>query len=110
MQPALNLDVVTYREDGRWLAHCLQLDLAEAGDTPDGAEDALLGVIRAHVEWAFADGDMAHLFSPAPPETWQRFWAGEARGTREVPLAVAPDRQPAPPFVTIQRATAVASA
>jgi predicted RNase H-like HicB family nuclease len=108
--PAFNLDVLLYREDGAWQAHCLQLDLVEVGATAEEAEQALVDVIRAHIEYALADNDMEHLFSPAPPEVWRQFWAAETQGPREIPLAVPSERQPAPRAVTVQRATVSAVA
>ena len=80
----------------------------EAGVSAE-EEGALVDVIRAHIEYALTDDDMAHLFSPAPPEYWRRFWAGEPQGMREIPLAVPSAGQPAPPCVSMQRATAHAA-
>jgi predicted RNase H-like HicB family nuclease len=108
--PAFHLDVLLYREEGEWVAHCLQLDLVEAGATPEEAEAALAGVIRAHIEYALADNDMEHLFHPAPPEYWRQFWAAEPQGGREIPLTVPSAGQPAPAVVTVQRATLRAAA
>lgn len=106
IHPDFNLDVLLYREAGHWVAHCLQLDLVEAGATPEAAEDALAGVIRHHIEWALEDDDMAHLFHPAPPETWKRFFAAEPMGFRQIPLTLPADGLAVPPSVKVQRATA----
>ncbi len=108
--PAFNLDVLLYREDGQWLAHCLQLDLVEAGSTPEQAETAPADVIRAHIEYALADDDMQHLFHPAPPEYCHQFWAADPQGVREFPLTVPSTGQPGPASVTVQRATLRAAA
>jgi predicted RNase H-like HicB family nuclease len=108
--PEFNLDVLLYREDGQWLAHCLQLDLVEAGATPEQAEEALAGVIQHHIQWALEDDDMGHLFHPAPPETWKRFFAAEPTGFREIRLTLPADRLAVPPAVKVQRATAQAPA
>lgn len=108
--PAFNLDVLLYREHGQWLAHCLQLDLVEAGSTPEQAETALADVIRAHIEYALGDDDMQHLFHPAPPEYWHQFWAADPQGVREIPLTVPSTGQPGPASVTVQRATLRAAA
>jgi len=106
IHPELNLDVLLYREDGEWLAHCLQLDLVEAGPTPDEAEENLTGVIQHHIQWAIEDDDMEHLFHPAPADVWKRFFGAQVKGFREIPLILAPGRVAAPPAVRIQRATA----
>ena len=75
VHPAFNLDVLLYRENGEWLAHCLQLDLVEAGVTPEEAEENLAGVIQHDIQWAIEDDDMEHLFHPAPPEYWKMFFS-----------------------------------
>ena len=108
--PEFNLDVLLYREDGEWVAHCLQLDLVEAGATPEEAEEALAGVIQHHVQWVLEDNDMEHLFHPAPPEVWKEFFTAETQGFREIPLAVPAGLMPAPAVVRIQRATVRAAA
>ncbi len=110
LHPEFNLDVLLYREDGQWVAHCLQLDLVESGDTSEEAEESLAGVIQHHIQWAWEDDDIEDLFHPAPPEVWKMFFAAEPQGFREIPLGVAADRMPAPPAVKVQRATAHAAA
>lgn len=107
--PDFNLDVLLYREDGQWVAHCLQLDLVEAGTTATEAEDALAGVIQHHIQWAIEDDDMENLFRPAPPETWKRFFTAKPDGFREIPLALPADGA-IPSAAKVQRATAQAAA
>ena len=72
-----HLDVLLAPEEGGWLAHCLQLDLAEWGETLEAAQAHVLDVIRAHVESAVEHDNLAHLFSPAPAEVWKRFFQAE---------------------------------
>ena len=105
VHPEFNLDVLLYREDAQWLAHCLQLDLVEAGGTPEEAEENLAGVIQHHIQWALEDDDMEHLFHPAPPEYWKRFFGAQVKGFRDIPLTVGATSIHAPPAVRIQRAT-----
>jgi predicted RNase H-like HicB family nuclease len=110
LHPEFNLDVLLYRENGEWVAHCLQLDLVEAGATPEEAEESLAGVIQHHIQWALEDDDVEHLFHAAPPEVWKKFFTAEPRGFREIPLTIAPDRMQVPLAVKVQRATARSAA
>jgi len=73
----LHLDVLLAPDEGGWLAHCLQLDLAEWGETREAAHANLLDVVRAHVESTVENDNLEHLFHPAPPEVWERFLQGE---------------------------------
>jgi predicted RNase H-like HicB family nuclease len=82
----LQLDVLLYPDEKGWLAHCLQLDLAEWGETLEAAQGNLLDVVRAHVESAVADDDLEHFFHPAPPEVWKRFFRAELVAEKRLPL------------------------
>lgn len=47
--------------------------MAETGDTPEVAEEALAGVVRQHVAWAIADDDPEHLLHAAPVDVSRLF-------------------------------------
>ena len=102
------LDVFLYPDEGGWLAHCLQLDLAEWGETLEAAQANIFDVIRAHIESAVEDDDLEHLFHPAPPEVWKRFFEGSLSGERL--LLVAPPSGGTFPPVRIREAIARAAA
>lgn len=104
--PNYRVDVLLYREDGQWVAHCLQLDLVEVRATPEEAEAALDGVIQHHVQWAIEDDDMEHLFHPAPPEILKRFYfSSRVKGIREIPVTLSADEPAALSVVQVQQAT-----
>jgi len=84
--PDLQLDILLYPDDGGFLAHCLQLDLVEWGETLDEAHCALLDVVRAHVESVIENDNLDHLFHPAPAEVWKRFFGATLIAER--PLAL----------------------
>jgi predicted RNase H-like HicB family nuclease len=58
---------------GKFVAHCLEMDIVAVGDTKDQA----ISLLKELVEDAFAaaekDGTQGKLFTPAPGEFWQRF-------------------------------------
>ena len=94
MAPDLQLDVLLCPDEGGWLAHCLQLDLAEWGETLEAAQGNLLDVVRAHVESAVENENLEHLFHPAPREVWKAFFHAEllreSRIQLDVPAEVFP--------------------
>lgn len=108
LHPEFTVNVLLYREEGQWVAHCLQLDLVEAGATPEEAEEALIGVIQHHIQWALEDDDLEHLFHYAPPEVWKKFFAADPERFREIPLKAPGNRIPAPPAVQVRTAHAAA--
>jgi hypothetical protein len=84
--PNFLLNVLLYREEGLWAAHCLQLDLVECARTQEEAQANILDVIRAHIEYALENDNMAHLFQAAPPEYWQLFLRSKRIGSRTLQL------------------------
>jgi predicted RNase H-like HicB family nuclease len=103
--PVFLLNVLLYREGGRWTAHCLQLDLVECARTIEEAQSNILDVIRAHLEHALEHDNMAHLFHPAPAEYWQLFLRSKPIGRRT--LRLHPERSPLAvlPRVTVQESS-----
>jgi predicted RNase H-like HicB family nuclease len=73
--PTLRLNILVTPEGGEFLAHCLEFDIAEGGKTPEEAVDNLIETCVAHIRYAIEDDDLEHLFKPAPPEFWAKFYA-----------------------------------
>ena len=71
------LQVVFYREEGRWVAHCLQFDLLGDGDTPREALKSLNGAIETQVLASLEFGNAENLFSPAEGRFFRMFAAGK---------------------------------
>jgi hypothetical protein len=99
--PHFLLNVLLYREDGMWAAHCLQLDLVEYARTMNEAQSNVLDVIRAHIEHALEHDNMEHLFRPAPAEYWQLFLRSTPIGSRTFRLRSKGLRLPVVPRVTV---------
>ena len=104
--PDFQLDVLLYRDQSRWTAHCLQLDLVECGRSAQAALSDVLDVIRAHIEWAIEHDNMAHLFHPAPPEYWKMFLTARRIGARTFHLRPFGRSASGAPRVTVQQASA----
>jgi len=87
-RPALRLNILVTSEDEQFLAHCLELDIAEGGQTPEEAVDNLIQTCVAHIRYAIEDDDLEHLFKPAPPEFWAKFYAARPEQVfhREMPI------------------------
>ena len=103
--PVFVLNVLLYREDCRWTAHCLQLDLVECARTVREAQSNILDVIRAHIEHALEHDNMEHLFQPAPAEYWQLFLRSKQIGRRTLRLHPEQSRLSVVPRVTVQESS-----
>ena len=77
----IDLRAVVYKEDGFWLAHCLELDIVAEGKTGDEAVDALISLCETQVNVAIEEGDLSPIFRPAPSEYWRMFFSGGDRRT-----------------------------
>lgn len=66
----IELRGVVYPEDGWWIAHCLELDIAAEGETPTEAVGSLVSLCDYQIRTALENGDLKSIFRSAPPEIW----------------------------------------
>jgi hypothetical protein len=104
MKPILHLDVLLRRTDEGYEAHCLQFDLVEVAPTPDEAEQAIKGVITAHIDYSLAHDNREYLFRSAPLEAWNAFFS--SRPYKRLTLEIHPDNTalPFPETIDLQEA------
>jgi predicted RNase H-like HicB family nuclease len=70
------LRVVFYKEEGAWIAHCLEFDLIGDGETREEAMDQLGRAVLLQVEASVQTNNPANLFSPADGNVLRMFAAG----------------------------------
>jgi predicted RNase H-like HicB family nuclease len=73
----ISLRVVFYKDDNRWIAHCLEFDLLGDGRTKEKALESLTAAIDLQLEESFKHKNPGNLFSPAPSEAWEMFALGK---------------------------------
>jgi predicted RNase H-like HicB family nuclease len=71
------LRVLFYREDGDWVAHCLEFDLIGHGQTQREALDLLSRAIEIQAEQSLKFNNPANLFRPAESQYFLMFFAGK---------------------------------
>lgn len=71
------LRVVFYKEVGSWVAHCLEFDVCGDGFSKEEALQSLNESIKLQVEESLAQNNPRNLFSPAPSDVWEKFFAGK---------------------------------
>ena len=69
----IELRVITYREDGVWLAHCLELDIVAEGKSPKKAVKDLVDLCVFQVKTAIEESDLLSILRPAPAEFWRMY-------------------------------------
>ncbi|HUU26840.1 MAG TPA: hypothetical protein VM123_03435 [archaeon] len=63
------------QEQQVWITHCLELDLVASSNVKKQAKEEIIDVIKAHVKYAFENNNIEYLFSPAPQEIWDEYFA-----------------------------------
>ena len=62
---------IFYREEDRWIGHCLETDTVVEGATPAEAVRNLKDALELQITDALAKKDAARIYNPAPREYWQ---------------------------------------
>jgi hypothetical protein len=84
----LDFQVLIYREDEFWIAHCLETDLVGEGNTAPEAIRTLVDIQNVQIQAAIDAGDLASIFSPAPPELWRSYAMGKQRLSKRPKRAI----------------------
>ena len=75
----IELRVITYPEEGFWLAHCLELDIVAEGKSPKKAVRDLIDICLLQVKTAIEENDLVSIFRPAPAEYWKMFFSAKRK-------------------------------
>jgi len=67
-------NILIKKENGTIIAHCLELDIVAVGESLEAAQQEIVSLICAQIDYAFNHDNIDNLFHPAPPETWQEFY------------------------------------
>lgn len=68
----IHLDILCYKEEDYFVAHCLQMDLVTTANTVDDAFVEMKELIMTQIEFAAENNNMENIFKPAPREIWRR--------------------------------------
>ena len=62
--------------EGKHVAHCLDLDLVAIGNDVQAVSRKLDGLVKAHIEFSLATGQLSNLATKAPMVYWKLFFVG----------------------------------
>lgn len=62
-------------QEGEWLAHCLELDIATVAPTSQEVTDDILELIAAQIRYAAEHDNWDFLYKDAPKELWEEYLA-----------------------------------
>ncbi len=69
--PVIHLDIICYKEEDLFVAHCLQLDLVTTAMSVPQAYTDMEELIKTHITYAIQNNNLDNLFKPAPPDIWR---------------------------------------
>lgn len=69
----LFLNVLMYKEAGKWVAHCLEMDLKGFGKTKNLAFLGLKDLVEMQISFAYFKNDPNLIWHPADPHYFQIF-------------------------------------
>ena len=72
----MRLRTVFYHEDGEWVAHCLEFDLAGTGPTKAQALRMLMDAISIQIDETIESGNIDNLFCPADSRIFRMYASG----------------------------------
>ncbi len=87
------LRVVFYKEDERWVAHCLEFDLCGDGESKAEALESLSEAIAIQVQETVESKNFRNLVSPAPSDVQAKFFAGKHTALGEMQMRIQPIAQ-----------------
>lgn len=70
--------VQVWKEDGQFIAHAMPLDVASAGDSPEGARQAVDEAVRLFLLTAAEHGTLNEVLEDAGYRRVRREWRGPA--------------------------------
>ncbi|MBC8440821.1 MAG: hypothetical protein H8D87_14220 [Deltaproteobacteria bacterium] len=101
---SFTVNVLTKKEDGMFVAHCLELDIVAVGNTIEEVQKDIVSTVCAQIDYAFSNDNLDNLFHPAPPEAWQEFYKCKEQIERKYPIrssfTKARDIVKVPPWLT----------
>ena len=74
-----HIDLLHYllsESQGKYVAHCLDLDLVAVGEDCNKAAENLDSLVKAHIELALATQQFVNLATRAPQSFWEQFVDG----------------------------------
>ena len=64
------LNILYWQEDSKFIAHCLELDIVEEGETVAQALNDLVDLVVHQID--FCESNKIEFFHPAPEEYWRK--------------------------------------
>jgi hypothetical protein len=91
----LTLHAIAFREEGEWIAHCLELDIVSSGPTAHAALDSLVEALALQLSYARDNDNFEYLFRPAPESAWRKL-AEIIKGPHQTVIRPIDDRDSEP--------------
>ena len=92
--PQIKLNVLVYKEEKEWIAHCLQMDLVASSKSRQSVEKNMIDLIAAQVTFALENDNLGAIFMSAPQEEWRKLEKATFCESRRLNIVVEKEAQP----------------
>lgn len=75
MKKSMTFNILAKKEEGIWVAHCLELDIVATAKTIATLKREIVDLIITQIDFAFNNDNLDNLYHPAPAEVWKEFYA-----------------------------------
>jgi hypothetical protein len=75
MDNSMIFNIIAKKENGMWIAHCLELDIVATASSKLNVIKEINDLIVAQIDYAFSNNNLDNLYKPAPAEVWKEFYA-----------------------------------
>jgi hypothetical protein len=72
---AMVLNVLIKKENGLFIAHCLELDIVSTSTNFNQVKKEIFDLVTAQIDYAFSNDNLNYLYHPAPEKVWAEFYA-----------------------------------
>jgi len=96
MSNSMTFSILLKRENDGYIAHCLELDIVAVSDTMKGANEDIVSLVQAQIEYAFRSNNLDNLYKPAPLSAGEDYFSCSDAVAAEYPMDIGdhPDESP----------------
>ncbi len=89
----ISFNILLKQENEIWIAHCLELDIVATADSLEQAKNDLFDLIKAQLDYALENDNMAYFYHAAPREIWKEFFSCQKQELFSCVLGTPEDRE-----------------
>ncbi len=86
-KPHVRLNIISYEENGKYVSHCLEMDLVATNTTQKKALDDVIDLIKAQIVFAIENDNSDYLYKSAPFQIWAKIKTAKKCDSRMIRIS-----------------------